>query len=86
MYFEMNFEMSDLCFIAGCISCTLKYFLVFSRVQKESHNWALIVKHHLLFFYMILKADFPLHQHVQFNFVYLFVMEISINLLKMIFC
>ncbi len=29
MYFEMNFEMSDLCFIAGCISCTLKDLLVF---------------------------------------------------------
>ena len=25
----MNFEMSDLCFIAGCISCTLKDLLVF---------------------------------------------------------
>ncbi len=29
MYFEMNFEMSDFCFIAGCISCTLKDLLVF---------------------------------------------------------
>ena len=28
-----------------------------SRNSKGSHHWALIVKHHQLFFYMILKAD-----------------------------
>ena len=53
--------------------------------QTKHHLWALTVKHHLLFFCMIWEAGFQLHQHVQFNCVYLFLMEININNLRIIF-
>ena len=78
---DMNFALQQVVFHAHW-----RTFWHFFLGQTKYHLWALTVKHHLIFFCLIWKAGFQLHQRVQFNCVYISLMEININNLRMIFC